>query len=228
MARPKKTAVRYLKHPCGRARALWNDAAGARVRMLPGVRDSPESLQAFARLQLELAGTPMTATGPTVVEVLAPYLRHATTYYGPCAELEAIKTAMKSVRELYGADAVAEFGPKKLAAIRESFVRRGWSRSYCNRQVAKIIRAMKWAVGEELAPASVYQALKALAPLRRGHSDAPETEARLPANPDHVTATLPFLPPHVKAIVEVLRATGMRPGEVCSMTLSQIDRSGPL
>jgi len=142
--------------------------------------------------------------------------------------LEHVKVAVKSVRELYGMDPVAEFGPKKLAAVRESFVRREWSRPYINSQVGRIIRAFKWAAAEELAPASIHQALKTLAPLRIGHTDAPEPEPRLPANPDHVTATLPHLPPTVRVIVELLRCTGMRPSEVCRMTLEQIERTGPL
>jgi len=200
--------------------------------MLPGEYDSPESLQSFAKLQLEFATTPAmptpSATGPTVVEVFAPYLQHATNYYGDGSELEAINTAMKIVWELYGADPVAEFGPKKLAAIREAFVRKGWSRSYCNRQVGKIVRCFKWCASEELAPVSIHQSLKTLAPLRIGHTNAPETEPRLPADPAHVAATVPFLPPHVRAIVELPRASGMRPSEVCRMTLSQIDRTGPL
>jgi len=142
--------------------------------------------------------------------------------------LEHVKVAVKSVRELYGMDPVAEFGPKKLAAVRESFVRREWSRPYINSQVGRIIRAFKWAAAEELAPASIHQALKTLAPLRIGHTDAPEPAPRLPADPAHVTATLPHLPPTVRVIVELLRCTGMRPSEVCRMTLEQIDRTGPL
>ena len=232
MPRPRKLLPRYLKHPTGKARVLWNDSTGRRERMLPGLFNSPESLQAFARLQLELASAPerpiATAGGPKLVEILLPYLRHAEEYYGPGAELKAIKSALKAARELYGMEPVAEFGPKRLAAIRESFVRKGWARRYVNRQVGKIIRAVKWAVSEELAPATVYQALKTLAPLRRGHCDAPESAPRLPADPEHVAATIPFLSPHVRVIVNLLRSTGMRPAEVCRMTLAQIDRPGPL
>ena len=232
MARPRKVAARYLQHACGRARAIWNDANGRRVRLLPGAFNSAESLQAFARLQLELSSSaekPVESLdGPTVVEVLAPYLRHASDYYGPCAGLEATKTAVKTVRELYGMTPVALFGPKKLAAVREAYFRKGWSRPYINSQIGKIIRAFKWAVSEELAPATVYQALKAMPPLRRGHCDAPEPEPREPANPEHVAATLPFLPHHVRAVIELLRHTGMRPSEVCRMTLEQIDRHGAI
>jgi len=74
----------------------------------------------------------------------------------------------------------------------------------------------------------LHAALKTLAPLRRGHTEAPETEPRLPADPANVAATLPFLPPHVRIIIELIRVTGMRPSEVCRMTLDQIDRTGAL
>ncbi len=160
------------------------------------------------------------------MEVLAPYLRHAGGY--PGSELEAIKSALKIVRQHYGSDAVVDFGPKKLAAVREAFLQKGWSRPYVNKQVGKTIRAIRWAVGEELAPASVYQALKALAPLCRGHCEAPEPDPIAPADPQHVVATLPFLKPHVRTIIELLRCTGMRPSEVCRMTLHEIDRTGAL
>ncbi len=232
MSRTRKLLPRYLSHPSGRGRAVWNGTSGRREKMLPGEFNSPESLQAFARFQLELASSPEkplpSLNGPTVVEVLAPYLQHATGYYGAGSELEAIKSSLKIVRQHYGADAVAGFGPKKLAAVREAFLRKGWSRPYVNKQVGKIVRAIRWGVGEELAPPAVYQALKALAPLRRGHCEAPEPEPRLPADPAHVAAVLPILPPHVRAIVELLRCTGMRPAEVCRMTLERIDRTGPI
>ena len=232
MSRTRKLLPRYLSHPSGRGRAVWNDPTGRREKKLPGEFNSPESLQAFAKLQLELASSPempaRTSNGPTVVEVCASYLRHATGYYGAGSELEAIKTALKIVRQNYGADAVADFGPKKLAAVREAFLQKGWSRPYVNKQVGKIVRAIRWAVGEELAPATVYQALKALAPLRRGHCEAPEPDPRAPADPKHVAAALPFLKPHVRTIVELLRCTGMRPAEVCRMTLDRIDRTGAL
>lgn len=244
MARPRKVAARYLKHASGRARALWNDSTGRRVRLLPGPFNSPESLEAFGKLQLELASSPeMPAQGlegPTVIEVLAAYRRHAEAYYGHGSELSMINDALKTVRQLYGTDPIANFGPRKLAAVRESFLRRTyealaedgskihktWSRSYVNRQIGKIVSAFKWAAAEELIPVSLYHGLKTMAPLRRGHCEARESEPRQPANPAHVAAAIPFLRPHVRAIVELLRCTGMRPAEVCRMSLGEIDRTG--
>src|SRR5262249_52788066 len=38
----------------------------------------------------------------------------------------------------------------------------------------------------------------------------------------------PYLSVHVRAMVELMLHTGMRPGEVCAMTLNQIDHTGKL
>jgi len=234
MPQPRKTLPRYLKHASGKGRIVWTDPAGVRrEKMLPGPFNSPESLSAFARLQLELAVSPapvlrVTARGPTVAEVLVPYLRFVEAYHAGSHELKTIKYALTPVRELYALTPAADFGPLALKAVREAYVRLGWARSYCNRQVGRVIRAFKWAAAEEIVPATVYQALKTLAPLRAGKTDAPESAARQPAVPANVEKTMPHLPPHVRALVELLRITGMRPSEACRMTLGQIDRSGPL
>ena len=231
MPQPRKSLPRYLKHASGKGRMVWTDFSGTRrEKLLPGPFNSPGSLEAFARLQLELAvnpaAPPRITGGPTVVEILLPYLRYATEYYGSGSEIEAIKSTMKIVRELYGLTPAAEFGPKALAAVREAFVRKGWSRPYCNRQVQKVVRAFRWAAGEELLPATVFQALKTLGPLRRGKTTAPEPPPRIPADPTAVEAALPRMPLHVRAVVELLRHTGMRPAEACRMTLGAIDRGG--
>ena len=233
MPNPRKSLPRYLKHSSGKARIVWTDSAGTRrEKVLPGAYDSPESREAFARLQLELATSPaapaklsVTDTGPTIAEVFLAYLKHATSYYGKTTELRTIKEALRIVRELYGFTPAGEFGPKALAAVRESFIRRRWARAYINRQMGRVTRAFKWAAAEELLPVTVFQALKTLATLRAGKSDAKESEARTPAD---VEATLPHLTPHVREMIELLRATGMRPGEACRMTLGQIDRSKEL
>jgi len=116
-----------------------------REKVLPGAYDSPESREAFARLQLELATSPaapaklsVTDTGPTIAEVFLAYLKHATSYYGKTTELRTIKEALRIVRELYGFTPAGEFGPKALAAVRESFIRRRWARAYINRQMGRV------------------------------------------------------------------------------------------
>lgn len=231
MPQPKKDLPRYQRHSSGRARIVWTDSAGQRrEKLLPGAYGSAESKEAFARLQLELTvrpSAPLRAVdpGPSVASVLLPYLEFAEGYYTAGSEFKTIKDAVKVVQALYGLTPAAGFGPLALEACREAMVRKGWSRQYANRQTNRIVRVFKWAASKQLVPTDIYAALKTLAPLRAGKTAARESEARTPADPAAVAATLPHLQPHARALVELLRVTGMRPAEACGMTFGQVDRT---
>jgi integrase len=77
-----------------------------------------------------------------------------------------------------------------------------------------------------MVPASVYHGLQAVEGLRKGRSQARETKPVRPVADDHVRAVLPFLLPPVRAMVEVQRLAGMRPGEVVIMRPCDIERGG--
>ena len=237
MPRHRNLTPTYTQHKqSGRGRLIWTDTAGVRhEKLLPGVYGSDESLAAKARLELELATSPtrntVASTDITVAELMAAYVVHAARYYvdadgKPTKELDNMKTAIKPVRELYAETLAAEFGPRALAAVRQHMVGLDWCRSLVNHQIDRIRRAMKWAASEELIPVTTYQALRTLAGLRRGRTDARESDPVRPVPDDVVKATLPHLSHHVRVMVELMMYTGMRPSEVCAMTLNQIDRSG--
>jgi hypothetical protein len=95
---------------------------------------------------------------------------------------------------LYGHTPAAEFGPKALAAVRQHMIGLGWCRSLINRRVDRIKRAFKWAASEELVPVAIHQALRTLPGLRRGRTEARESEAVGPVDPAYVNATLPLTP----------------------------------
>ena len=239
MPAPRSPVPSYIPHKqSGRGRATWTDALGVpRQRLLPGLFNSTESLQAFARLQLELttnpAATTFTRDGLTVVEVLAAYLDYADAYYAdpegnPSKEVGAVKASIKPLHELYGSTLAADFGPKKLAAVREAMVQNGWCRQLVNRRVDRVKRVFKWAASEELVPVTVYHSLRTLPGLRSGKTDAPEAKPVRPVADEVVVATLPHLGNHVRAMVELMWHTGARPSEICRMTLAQIDRTGEM
>ena len=92
--------------------------------------------------------------------------------------------------------------------------------------LGRIKRAFKWAVAEELVPPSVFHGLQAVAGLRFGRTEARETEPIKPVPDEHVDAVLPFVSPHVSAMIQVQRLTGMRPCEVVIMRPCDIDMSG--
>ena len=185
MKRNRVPSYIFHKHS-GRARAVWTDPAGVRHdRLLPGAFDSLESKTAFAKLQLEIAISPVVApadpSGITVNEVLAAYYDHAATYYvdatgKPTKELGCMKASTKPVRELYGELPAIQFGPLALKAVRQSMVNAGLCRTLVNRRTDRVKRVFRWAAAEELVPVAVYESLRTLAGLRRGRTEARETD----------------------------------------------------
>ena len=237
MPRSRNPFPSYLPHrQSGRARAVWTDTAGVRrYMMLPGLFDSPESRNAFLRMQLELETAPHSvkcpdAAGISLNELLEPFSVHAERHYrtpdgAMTSEVREYKLVIRHIRELYGLVPATDFGPLKLKAVRQRFVGEGWCRGVINQRIGRIVRIFKWSVAEELVPPSVYQALAAVSGLRLGRSDAPESKPIQAVDTMTVSATLPFLNRHLRAMVALQQLTGMRPGEVCRMRLAEIDRS---
>jgi integrase len=164
----------------------------------------------------------------SVVELIVAYLEHAKRYYGdgPRGAYANMLYALRPLRELYGRTPAREFGPLQLKAVREKFLSLGWSRKHINQCVQRIGRVFRWGVSEGLIPPDVPQALAMVPGLRKGHTPARETKKVRPADEKLVDATLPHLPPVVRAMVELQRATGMRPGEVVILRPCDVDRSG--
>lgn len=235
MPRRPNPVPNYKKHPTrNEARCSVN---GKWVSLGPW--NSPESIKAHERICAELRaaaadGRPLAGDprgGVTVADLIEGFARHAVTHYrrhdgSQTSEVRAFQDALAVVGELYGDTPAAEFGPRALKAVRQRFLDRGWCRTLVNQRIGRVRRVFKWAVGEELIPESVHAALRCVEGLKKGRTSATESKPVVPVDVEHVKVTLPFLSRHVRAMVELQLYTGMRPGEVCAMTLGQIDRTG--
>jgi integrase len=102
----------------------------------------------------------------------------------------------------------------------------GWSRTHINGQISRVRHVIRWAVGEELVPGSVYEALRAIDGLRRGKDGIRETDGVKPADPKHVEAALPHMPPSVAAMVRLQLLSGCRAGEMMAMRDADVDTTG--
>lgn len=186
-----------------------------------------------------------------VGELILAYWKHVETYYvkdgEPTSEVEIIRQALRRVRRLHSTLPVSEFGPTALKAIRdelarEKIVRRNnkqncqkradnfrkdgktISRGVINRYINKIRAMFRWGVEAELVSSSVYEALRAVAALRKGRTDARETDPVPPVPDAHVDAVLPKLSPVVAAMVRIQRLTGARPQEVVNLRPCEIEK----
>jgi len=194
-----------------------------------GAYGSAEAKRAYARLIAEhLAGVhrlPGDAPDLTVSEVAAAYVRHARDYYGP-KQRGIIKVALRPLRRLYGPTRAADFGPVQLRTLIDGWIRGGLSRTTTVRY-ASVAKAMfRWAVAEGSLPPVMLEGLRAVQMPRAGRTAAPEPEPVKPVADAVVARTLAFCPPVIRAMIELQRLTGCRPGEVVGLCTGDIETTG--
>ncbi len=176
--------------------------------------------------QLPIKG--LEASDLTVVELLAHYKRFAKAYYRkngkPTGEWENIEYAIKPLAKLYGRTLVRDFGPLALKTVRQKMVEDGLTRQGINARIKRIKRVFRWGVSEQLAPATLIQALDTVAAMKAGRTSAPESEPVKQVADDLVDKTLPHLPEVVADMARFQRLTACRPGEVCIVRPADLDR----
>ncbi|MCA9233380.1 MAG: site-specific integrase [Planctomycetales bacterium] len=237
MAAKKRVPSYCLHKPSGRA------IVKVRGKILYlGKHGSDESREAYARIIADLLAD-RAVTPPKALELDSPntssitlgvlagrYLEHAQGYYRkggkPTSEVAAIRWVLKFLLANYSGLAADAFSVGDLRAVRQTMVEAGISRGVCNQNTGRIVRMFRWAASVEIVPASVWSSLQTLPGLKAGRTEAKETKPVEPVADSIIDATLPEMPPVVRAMVELQRATGMRPSEVCTMRPCDIDRSG--
>jgi integrase len=204
-----------------------------------GKHGTPESRERYDQLLAEWLAKGRTITAPSqdnphgdlsVSEMILAYLKFAQDYYCKDSEVTGevtnIKYALRSLRALYGRTPAKEFGPLRLKAVRQKFIEDDLCRNEVNRRTRIIVRAFKWAAGNELIPASVHHALQTVSGLPKGRSEARESEPVKPVPEAFVNAVEPHVSRQVWAMVGLQRLTGMRPGEVVIMRTCDLEMTG--
>jgi integrase len=141
-------------------------------------------------------------------------------------EFGLYKDAIRIANALYADSLAAGFTPLSLRACQSKMIEKGWTRGTVNKAVSRLKHIWGWAVGEQLIDPMVHHGLCCVRGLKPGRSEARESEPVRPVDDAIVEATLPYCSPPVKAMVQLQRLTGARPGEICQMRIGDIDRSG--
>jgi integrase len=237
MHRSSRIPSYRLHKQSGQAIVTLTDPSGARHDVLLGPHDTPQSRAEYARVigEWELNGRQLAAAPDkfadiTVNEVLLAYHRHAEGYYvkdgQPTTQLDRVSRSLCVVREMYGHTKAAEFGPLALKTVRQKMIEQGLCRRVINQRIGCVKLGFKWAVAEELVPASVLHGLQAVPGLRAGRCDAPDHEPIGPVALAVVEATLPHLHRHLAGMVRFQMLTGARPCEVGKLRAADLDTSG--
>ena len=166
----------------------------------------------------------------TVEQVLALYWAFAKTYYvkngEPTGELANMKYALRPVRKLYASLPARDLEPLALKGLQQHLIDTDLCREQINARINRIKRVFRWAVSEQLIPPQVYEGLRTVAGLRFGGTRARETDPVTPVPDAWVDAVLAYVSAEVAAMIRLQRLTGMRPGEVVRLRMSDVDASG--
>jgi integrase len=239
MSRRKSVPAYRLHKATGQAVVTLPDGLGGRRDVYLGTYGTQESRKEYVRVLTEWETNgrrpppSAAAADVSINEVVLAYWKHARAYYGWANNPErgdrvSIRDALRVVRKLYAHTPAKDFGPLALKACRARMIRKGWARTYINSQVDRVRRMFRWAAEEELLPGTVYDNLAKVASLRKGKCDARESEKVRPVRDEVIDATLPHLYPVPRAMVELQRLSGMRPGEVCRMRGIDLEVSAPV
>ena len=183
---------------------------------------------------------PAAGSDLTIVELLARFRRWAVRHYQkdgkPTREVGNLDDSVRPLKVFYGRELVRDFGPQRLKTLQAVMVHgytdtkgkafKGLCRGVINNRIGRIKHVFKWAVSEELAPASIAHALATVPGLQYGRTEARETTPVKPVSEQDVEAVLPYLPAVVADMVRLQKLTGARPGEVCLIRPCDITRTG--
>ncbi len=228
MPRKKSDAPGYRYHVSGQAVVTLDGK-----NFYLGPHDSPESKARYFSLlnEYHANGMRMPEERPsqpaeiTVRVVCADYRVHiAKRYANAPKEIHRLTGLCTLLESDYGDIPADQFGPRRLADVRDTLIAGGSCRTYVNRLVRCIKRIFRHAISQELVDIDVLNRLNTLEPLKYGQTVAPESVPVQPANLGDVRETAAFLSPVLAAMVRIQAATGMRPSELCSMRPSDIQQ----
>ena len=234
MARPRTLVPRLCTDKTGRC---FCKVRGKFVSL--GRADDPQVHQRYAALLTSLNSSPVSTptaastapTGITVSELMLKFALEVMPKYRrsdgqPSAEQDCFRSVIKIVRRLFGETPAVDFGPLRLRLCRSEMVKAGWSRKFVNKQTGRLRLMFRWAVSWELIPQVVADALKSVAPLDPGETEARETKPRRSIPAADLKAVRDVLLERHRDALDLLLLCGARPGELLSLTTAMIDRSG--
>jgi integrase len=159
------------------------------------------------------------------------------------SERSCMQVALRPVLRLFGGKPAASFGPLDLVTVRKALCaplpppadgekRRRVHvgpivRASVNKHLHRIRSVFRWGVSMQLVPPSVWEALRSVDAIRKGHSIGTRESTRvLPADPRAVAVVLRRVQATIAALIRLQWLTGMRPGEAVQMRAGDIQRTG--
>lgn len=226
MARPRNTIPTLRKHSTSdNALVRWED----KVYYL-GVFGSVEAEENYRLLCANI-----TLHGVAIVErevllsikkLATEFLNNLSKNFSPTSqEPIPIRRSILQMVEFQGEADATKYSPARLIELRQHWIERGLSVSTINKYHNYILQMFQWASIMDRLNATIWHGLKAVPKLKPLRSPAKDPKKVEPVDRKHVDAIQPFVSVTVWNIIQMQLFTGMRSGEVLSMTLRQINNN---
>lgn len=165
----------------------------------------------------------------TIREVMSMYFTDRAIYFdngnGPTRYLQNIKSGLKPVLEEMGSAKLKDLDAPTLAGLRDQWVQEGRiARSTINRRLQFVTKLIKWCIERGYSTPEQLIGISTVERIKRGRYGARDTEPVGPACPDAVRLVMQEVPESIRAMMELIELTGMRPGEARRMKLSELER----
>lgn len=234
---PRKAGIpNYKPHKNGQGYCKWKGEFH-----YFGKFGTPESHAAYRRFLAEIADQ-LPQSDPEepepskparkpkrIISITVGYSDYTAEYYGTeehNSEHFAIGRALSYLLKRYKHTVPGDIGPSEIQQLQRDMVDDGLSRGSVNQHIGRVKRFFRWMVNAGYIQPSVLHAVQSVTNLRKGRTKAPEPEKVRPVPLETVQATLPWLNPVIRSMVQIQLYCGMRPQDVCRMRPMDLDRSG--
>jgi integrase len=165
----------------------------------------------------------------TLEDVAARFLAWADTYYRkidgtPTREAYNCEVALRPLREKLGKESIDNISYGAILDLRDDLEGSGLNRTTVNQRVGIWKRFIAWALENRLCAPATKSEWWAIGNLKRGRTQAPESEPVTAVRHLDVKRTLPYLSDMSATMVRVQELCGARPGEVCIMRPCDIEK----
>lgn len=165
-------------------------------------------------------GCEVVVKGYFLTELIEDYIKANAAIHS-----EKIK-ALRDLGPLAKLD-VTEYGPLAYRKHRDRMIASGTRcAGYVNSLMQLMQRVVRYGVSMGRIPISLYQTIKTVNPLKP-HEVKRQSKPRKAADRQMVEQTLQQMNPLARDITRLVLFTGARPGEICCMKASEIDKKGP-
>jgi integrase len=223
MGRPRKSIPSLLLHkPSGRSFVEW-----AGIQYYLGPAGATETAAAYTSICSNITNFGVPIYRPrqdwSVSELVKEYSCHLQKNHpAESKEPAMIDLAMRDLVASFGTLSAGQFTPAQFVRLRQIWIDRRRAVSTCNKWHNYILNLFRWAAMMDHVAPSVWHALLTVPKLKPGRSPAKPVKRVGPVPLEHVEAVRPLVSQQVRDAIDLQLLTGMRSGEVLSMSADQI------